>query len=222
MVGTALPERPRCGHASLWWKPRLYQELEGPTARSHWGQAAMGLRTTKCQLLVTSLCVMVSRQVWGNLCRTGGRQTVAFPIPARRGSGFPTFCFSRSEDKQSQLPELSSHPGWLSLVARVTPPLLIDFWFLRAVTPLQLFHNPAATLKEKGKVGADRMGGFQEKDICFCLLGAKEGGWTCCSHACRWEVGQLQVGSVRIGNCRASMEVYVRDLWICTTKRKQF
>lgn len=74
VVGTPLPERPRCGHASLWWKPRLYQELEGPTASSLWGQAAMGLRcgmrTTKCQLLVTSLCVMVSRQVWGDLCRT--------------------------------------------------------------------------------------------------------------------------------------------------------
>lgn len=74
VVGTPLPERPRCGHASLWWKSRLYQELERPTASSLWGQAAMGLRcrmrTTKCQLLVTSLCVMVSRQVWGDLCRT--------------------------------------------------------------------------------------------------------------------------------------------------------
>lgn len=75
MVGTALPERPRCGHASLWWKPGPYQELEGPTATSFWGQAAMGprcgVRSTKCQLLVTSLCVMVSRQLWGDLCRTG-------------------------------------------------------------------------------------------------------------------------------------------------------
>lgn len=68
VVGTTLPERPRCGHASLRWKPGLYQELEGTTASSLRGQAAMGLRcsvrTTKCQLLVTSLCVMVSRQVW--------------------------------------------------------------------------------------------------------------------------------------------------------------
>ncbi|KAM6254377.1 tetraspanin-32 isoform 5-T5 [Spheniscus humboldti] len=37
------------------------------------------------------------------------------------------------------------------------------------------------------------MGGFQQKDICSCLLGAKEGGWTCCSHTCCWEGGRLQL-----------------------------
>lgn len=89
VVGTTLPERPCCGHASLWWKPRLYQELEGPTASSLWGQAAMGLRcgirTTKCQLLVTSLCVMVSRQVWGDLCRTEVNPCLSRPHAERVG-----------------------------------------------------------------------------------------------------------------------------------------
>lgn len=88
MVGTPLPERPRCGHASLWWKPRLYQEPERPTASSLWGQAAMGLRcgmrSTKCQLLVTSLCVMVSRQVWGDLCRTEVSCYLSHPHSGRR------------------------------------------------------------------------------------------------------------------------------------------
>ena len=102
VVGTTLPERPRCGHASLWCKPRLYQELEGPTVSSLWGQAAMGLRcgmrTTKCQLLVTSLCVMVSRQVWGDLCRTEVLASLPFLSPLREGRVSPhsVFCGQRA------------------------------------------------------------------------------------------------------------------------------
>lgn len=59
-MGTTLPKRLHCGRASLRW---LYQELEGPTASSPWGQAAMGprcgMRTAKCQLMATSLCIML-------------------------------------------------------------------------------------------------------------------------------------------------------------------
>lgn len=69
------------------------------------------------------------------------------------------------EGEQSQLPELSLHPGWLSPAASIAPPPLIDFWFLRAVTPLQLFHNPAAVSKQKGKVATGRMSGFQKKKM---------------------------------------------------------
>lgn len=123
--------------------------------------------------------------------------TVAFAIPALRGDGFPTFCFWRAEGKHSQLPELSLHHGRLSLASSIAPPPLIDFWFLRAVTPLQLFHNSAAASKEKEKVAAGRMHGSQQKDICSCLLGAKQRGQTCCSHTCCWEGGWLQVGSVK-------------------------
>lgn len=191
MVGSPLPERPRCGHASLWWKPRLYQELEGPTASSLWGQAAMGLRcgmrTTKCQLLVTSLCVMVSRQVWGDLCRTEVNRCLCH---SRSERGWFSHVLFLAGGGQAQPTARVIIAPWAVIAGHQhRPPPLIDFWFLRAVTPLQLFHNSAAASKEKEKVAAGRMGGSQQKDICSCLLGAKERGQTCCSHTCCWEGG---------------------------------
>lgn len=53
--------------------------------------------------------------------------------------------------------------GGYHLPPALSPPPLRDFCFLRAATPLQLFHNSAAASKEKGKAAAGRRGGFQQK-----------------------------------------------------------
>lgn len=166
VAGTTLPERPHCGHASLRWKPRLYQELEGPTDSSRWGQAAMGprcgMRTTKCQLLATSLCVMVSRRVWGGSLQNRG-ELLPFQHPLGEGQVFPrsVFCGWRAS-KANCLSYRCSLGGYRRPPA-LPPAPLIDFWFLGAVTRLQLFHNLAADSKQKGKFAAGRMGGFQKK-----------------------------------------------------------
>lgn len=100
--------------------------------------------------------------------------TVVFPTPARKGPVFPTFCFLRVEGKQSQLPELSLHPGWLSPAASIAPHPLIGFWFLRAATAA--LSQPGSCLEAERKGCCWQNGWFSEKKNVTCLSpGSKRG-----------------------------------------------
>lgn len=223
VVGTTLPERLRCGHASIWWKPRLYQELEGPTGGSHWGQAAVGprcgMRTTKCQLLATSLCVMVSRWVWGDLCRTGVNCCLSHTCSERASFSHVLFFAGGGQAKPTAWVIVAP---WVVIAGRQHCPPSTDRLLVSQGCHCSSFTTRQLSRSRKERLLLAEWVVFRKKK-CYLLVSWEQ----------KREDGAAAVTLVagRVVNCRWDqwgygvcmlMEVYSWDLWIHTAKWKWF